>query len=154
MPVSRSFQIGVIGARFCSPKISFIAEELGVLIAKEGWTVICGGHGGVMEAACKGAYEVGGVTIGILPESNEAKANPYLTHVIKTGMAEARNVIIVQTSDALVAVDGKYGTLSEIALALARKKRVLGIETWNIPGVEEVGGPEQAVLRIKEILSE
>jgi uncharacterized protein (TIGR00725 family) len=152
--MSRSIQIGVIGARYCSPKISFVAEELGNLIAKEGWTVICGGHGGVMEAVSRGAYNEGGVTIGILPESNEAKANPYLTHVIKTGMAEARNMIIVQSSDALVAVDGKYGTLSEIALALARKKHVLGIGTWDIPGVEKVGSPEQALRRIKGILSE
>jgi uncharacterized protein (TIGR00725 family) len=149
-----SIQIGIIGGRFCSEKITAKAEELGRLVALHGWTLICGGRGGVMEAACKGALEAGGKTIGILPDSTGAKANPYLTHVIKTGMAEARNVIIVHSSDVLVAVDGKYGTLSEIALAIARKKRVLGIETWNIPGVEEVDGPEQAVTRIKEILSE
>ncbi len=152
--MGRRIQIGVIGARYCSPKTSSVAEELGRLIAKEGWVLISGGHGGVMEAACKGAYEEEGVTIGILPESGETKANPYLTHVIKTGMAEARNVIIVHTSDVLVAVDGKYGTLSEIALALARKKNVLGIETWNIPGVEELIDPEEAIIRIKEILGE
>lgn len=152
--MGRKIQIGVIGARYCSPRISGTAEELGRLISKEGWALISGGHGGVMEAACKGAYEGGGVTIGILPESGETKANPYLSHVIKTGMAEARNVIIVHSSDILVAVDGKYGTLSEIALALARKKHVLGIETWAIPGVEEVDGPKQALIRIKEILGE
>ncbi len=150
----RNIQIGVIGARYCSDKIARIAEELGRLIAEEGWVLISGGHGGVMEAASKGAFDEGGVTIGILPESSEAKANPYLTHVIKTGISEARNLLIVLSSDAIAAVDGKYGTLSEIALALARKKCVLGIETWDIPGVEKVEGPKQAVKRIKEILGE
>lgn len=154
MAEGRRTQIGVIGARYCGEKIADIAEELGRLIASQGWTLVCGGHGGVMEAACRGAFKAGGVTIGILPESNEAKANSYLTYVIKTGMSEARNLIIVLTSDALVAVDGKYGTLSEIALALARKKKVFGIESWDIPGVEEVNDPAEAIKRIKEVLGE
>ena len=152
--MGRKIQIGVVGARYCSDKTASIAKELGRLVSEEGWVLISGGHGGVMEAASKGSFEDGGITIGILPESGETKANPYLTHVIKTGMAEARNVIIVHSSDVLVAVDGKYGTLSEIALALAHKKHVLGIETWDIPGVEEVKSPEQAIRRVKEILGE
>ncbi len=148
----KSIQIGVIGARYCSSKICFVAEELGQLIAKEGWTLICGGRSGVMEAACRGAIQAGGVTIGILPDSTDAKANPYLTYTIKTGMGEGRNVIIVHSADVLVAVDGKYGTLSEIALALARHKPVFGIGTWNIPGVVEVENPANAVKKIKEVL--
>ena len=147
-----SIQIGVIGGRYCSDKIAGIAEELGRLIAREGWTLICGGRGGVMEAACRGAFEEGGVTIGILPDSTDIKANPYLTYTIKTGMGEGRNVIIVHSSDALVAVDGKYGTLSEIAMALARRKPVFGIGTWDISGVKMVNDPADAIERIKEVL--
>ncbi|MBN2380106.1 TIGR00725 family protein [candidate division WOR-3 bacterium] len=144
-------QVGVIGGRYCSPKTAEIAEELGALIAKQGWTLICGGRGGVMEAACRGAIETGGVTIGVLPDSTDQKANDFLTYTIRTGMGEGRNVIIVHSSDVLVAIHGKYGTLSEIALALARKKPVFGIGTWSIPGVEPVKTPEEAIARIKDL---
>lgn len=154
MEAERRIQIGVIGGRFCRDKVARIAEELGRLIAEQGWTLICGGRGGVMEAACKGAHDAGGVSIGILPDSNASKANPYLTHLILTGMGEGRNMIIVHSSDALVAVDGKYGTLSEIALALARKKPVFGIGTWDISGVKMVKDPADAIERIKEVLGE
>lgn len=150
----RRVQIGVIGGRFCRDKVAKQAEELGRLIASEGWTLICGGRGGVMEAACKGALQAGGVTIGVLPDSSEAKANPYLTHLVLTGMGEGRNVIIVHSSDALIAIDGKYGTLSEIALALARRKKVVGIGSWDIPGVIKVKNPREAIKRIKEVLSD
>jgi len=105
-----------------------------------------------MEAACKGARQAGGVTIGVLPDSTDAKANPYLTHIIRTGMGEGRNVIIVHSSDALVAVDGKYGTLSEIALALARRKPVFAIGSWDIPGMAAVRDAQEAVERIRETL--
>lgn len=149
---SKRVQIGIIGGRYCSEKTDKIAEELGRLIAKQGWSVVCGGRGGVMEAACRGAIQAGGATIGILPDSTDAKANPYLTYTIKTGMGEGRNVIIVHSSDVLVAVDGKYGTLSEIALALARRKKVLGMGSWDIPGVEKVKTPQEAIARIKEVL--
>ncbi|MBA7601025.1 hypothetical protein ES703_08088 [subsurface metagenome] len=154
MEESRNIQIGVIGGRFCRDKVARIAEELGRLIAEQGWTLICGGRGGVMEAACKGAIKAGGVTIGVLPDSSDSKANPYLTHLILTGMGEGRNVIIVHSSDALVAVDGKYGTLSEIALALARRKPVFGIGTWDISGAKKVKDPADAIERIKEVLGE
>lgn len=150
----RRVQIGVIGGRFCKDKVTKQAEELGRLIASEGWTLICGGRGGVMEAACKGALQAGGVTIGVLPDSSEAKANPYLTHLILTGMGEGRNVIIVHSSDALIAIDGKYGTLSEIALALARRKKVVGIGSWDIPGVIKVKNSREAIKRIKEVLGD
>jgi uncharacterized protein (TIGR00725 family) len=147
-----SIQIAIIGGRYCAEKIAAQAEELGKLIAEHGWTLICGGRGGVMEAACKGAFQAGGTTIGILPDSTGAKANPYLSHVIKTGMGEGRNVIIVHSADVLVAVDGKYGTLSEIALALARRKAILGLGTWDIPGVQKVKTPQEAIALIKEVL--
>jgi len=151
---NRRIQIGVIGGRYCSEKIAGVAEELGRLIARQGWTLVCGGRGGVMEAACKGAIEAGGVTIGVLPDSTGARANPYLTHTIKTGMGEGRNVIIVHSSDALIAVDGKYGTLSEIALALARRKPVFGIGSWDIPGVVKVADAAESIRRIKEMMGE
>lgn len=151
MEAERRIQIGVIGGRFCRDKTARVAEELGRLIAREGWTLICGGRGGVMEAACKGALKAGGVTIGILPDSTDVKANDFLTYTIKTGMGEGRNVIIVHSSDALVAVDGKYGTLSEIALALARRKKVIGIGSWDIPGVIKVNDPREAIKRLKEL---
>lgn len=151
MEAERRIQIGVIGGRFCGDKTARVAEELGRLIAREGWTLICGGRGGVMEAACKGALKAGGVTIGILPDSTDVKANDFLTYTIKTGMGEGRNVIIVHSSDALVAVDGKYGTLSEIALALARRKKVIGIGSWDIPGVIKVNDPREAIKRLKEL---
>ena len=152
MEAERRIQIGVIGGRFCRDKVARIAEELGRLIAEQGWTLICGGRGGVMEAACKGAIKAGGVTIGVLPDSSDSKANPYLTHLILTGMGEGRNVIIVHSADALVAVDGKYGTLSEIALALARRKPILGIGSWDIPGIEDVQTPQEAIRRLKELI--
>lgn len=148
----RKIQIGVIGGRYCREKIADQAEELGRLIAEEGWILICGGRGGVMEAACRGALDVGGVTIGILPDSTDNKANPYLTYIIPTGFGEGRNVIIVHSADVLVAVDGKYGTLSEIAMALARRKKVIGIGSWEIPGVINVGNPKEAIEKIKEVI--
>jgi len=144
-------QVGVIGGRYCSPKTAKVAEELGRLIAEEGWSLICGGRGGVMEAACKGAIRAGGATISVLPDSTGQKANDYLTYSIRTGMGEGRNVIIAHSSDVLVAIHGKYGTLSEIALALARKKPVFGIGTWSIPGVESVKTPGEAIARIKDL---
>jgi len=152
MKTCRHIQLGVIGGRYCSKSSAVIAEELGRLIANEGWTLVCGGRGGVMEAACKGAVEAGGITIGILPDSTGLKANPYLTHIIKTGMGEGRNLIIVHSADALIAVDGKYGTLSEIALALARKKMVITINSWNISGTIAVGDAQEAIMKIKEAL--
>ena len=127
-------QIGVIGGGTCSPEIYEIAREVGREIARNGFSLVCGGLGGVMEAACRGAREVEGITIGILPFTNKGDANPYCDIVIPTGIGHARNVLVVHASDALVAVDGETGTLSEIAIALKVGKPIVGIKTWDLEG--------------------
>jgi uncharacterized protein (TIGR00725 family) len=146
-------QIGVIGGGTCSPEIYAIAQEVGREIAQNGFSLVCGGLGGVMEAACRGAREAGGITIGILPTSDKRDANPYVDFVIPTGLGQARNVLVVHASDALVAVDGETGTLSEIAIALKVGKPIVGIKTWELEGrvplVQEGG---EAITMIMDML--
>jgi uncharacterized protein (TIGR00725 family) len=115
------------------------------LLAERGAVLVCGGLGGVMEAACRGAKEGGATTIGILPGSDRSAANPFVDLAIPTGLGEARNALVVRSADALIAVGGGYGTLSEIALALKAGKRVAGIESWDVEGVLAVPTPEAAV---------
>ncbi len=124
--------IGVIGGGRCSPEIAQIAEAVGREIARRGAVLVCGGLGGVMEAACRGAREAGGLTVGILPGNDPAEANPYVQIPIVTGMGEMRNVIIIKSVQAVIAVDGEYGTLSEIGHALKRGLPVVGIHTWEL----------------------
>jgi uncharacterized protein (TIGR00725 family) len=125
-------QIVVIGGAQCSAEIYEIACEVGREIAKKGFSLVCGGLGGVMEAACRGAKEQGGITIGILPSSNKRDANQYVDFIIPTGLGHARNFLVVYASDGLVAVDGEAGTLSEIAIALKVGKPIVGIKTWKL----------------------
>jgi uncharacterized protein (TIGR00725 family) len=106
---------------------------------------VCGGLGGVMEAACRGAKEGGGTTLGILPGSDRSAANPYVDLALATGLGEGRNLLIVRAADVLIAVGGGHGTLSEIALALRAGKRVIGLDTWEIEGVANAADPEAAV---------
>lgn len=101
-----------------------------------------------MEAACRGAKDAGGQTVGILPGTDRAAANPFVDTAIPTGLGEARNALVVRAADALIAVGGGYGTLSEIALALKAGKRVVGIGSWDIDGVVEVGDAEAAVAAV------
>jgi uncharacterized protein (TIGR00725 family) len=110
--------------------------------------LVCGGLGGVMEAACKGAKESGGTTVGILPGLDRADANPYVEVAVATGLGEARNALVVRAADALIAIGGGYGTLSEVALALRAGKRVVGLGTWDVEGVEPAGSPEAAVATV------
>ncbi len=124
--------IGVIGGQFCSDEEERIAYEVGSLLARRGAVLICGGLGGVMEASCKGAKEAGGTTIGILPGPFRGDANPFVDHAIATDMGQARNAVIVRTADAVIAVGGEYGTLSEIAMALKMGKKVVAISSWEI----------------------
>lgn len=127
--------VAVIGARVVDPALLEEAEKVGRVLAEHGVIVLTGGLGGVMEAASKGASEAGGLVLGILPGESTAAANPHVSVPVATGMGIARNVIIARTADALIAVGGEYGTLSEIAHALQMKKPVAGIGSWDIDGV-------------------
>ncbi|MBM3127320.1 MAG: TIGR00725 family protein [Chloroflexi bacterium] len=124
--------ISVVGARKCDAKTYALAEEVGFELARRGATVVCGGLGGVMQAACQGAKSAGGRTIGILPGRNYRDANPYVDIPIVTGIGEARNSIVVRTARAVIAIGGEYGTLSEIAFALKFGIPVIGLATWDL----------------------
>ncbi len=132
------------GADSCNAQVAQIAELVGREIAKAGAVLVCGGLGGVMEAACRGASQHGGLTIGILPTNNRDGANPYVQVAIATGLGEARNALIARTSDAVIAIGGEFGTLSEIGLALKMNKPVVGIETWELA---KGGQPSSAIHR-------
>jgi uncharacterized protein (TIGR00725 family) len=108
------------------------AEQAGRRLAEAGAVVVCGGLGGVMEAACRGAQSAGGTTLGILPGADRAAANIWVDIAVPTGLGEARNALVVRAADAVVAVAGEFGTLSEIALALKAGKPVVGVDTWSL----------------------
>lgn len=129
--------VGVIGGGQTSKEIGELAKDVGRRIAESGAVLLCGGRGGVMEMACKGAKEAGGLTVGILPTADPDDANPYVDVRIPTGMGFARNAIIAVASDALIAIDGRYGTLSEIAHALNLGKRVIGLRTWSLEQIDK-----------------
>lgn len=147
--------IGVIGGNYCSEADALAAEAVGRRIAEKGAMLICGGGQGIMEAACRGAAEAGGTTIGILPGGDCREANPYVTVPVATGMGIGRNIVIIRSARALIAIDGKYGTLSEIAYALQLHKPVFSLNSWtDIPGVVAVASPEEAVERAWAALEE
>jgi hypothetical protein len=137
--------IGVIGAGECDAELGRLAEEVGRGIAEAGAVLVSGGMGGVMEAACRGAKSAGGLTVGILPGPDRGGANECVDIAIATGIGEARNLAIIRTSDALIAVGGSYGTLSEIGFALKMGKKVIGLRTWDIDGITPVATAEEAV---------
>ncbi|MCE5333674.1 MAG: TIGR00725 family protein [Desulfobacteraceae bacterium] len=142
----RSPVIGVVGAGACSPDLAELAAEVGREIARKGAILICGGLGGVMNAAASGAKELGGVTLGILPGPDAADANEFIDFPIATNMGPGRNSIIVHTADVLIAVGGGYGTLSEVALALKIGKGVIALQPqFQVPGVLMVQTPLGAV---------
>src|SRR5436309_10492042 len=124
--------VAVCGPDPCPREVADRAENVGRLLARAGAVVVCGGHGGVMEAASKGAAEEGGTVIGILPGSSRTEGNQYLTVSIPTGMGEMRNALIIRSADAVIAVAGEFGTLSEIALALKVGVPVVGLGTWEL----------------------
>jgi uncharacterized protein (TIGR00725 family) len=124
--------LAVIGSATCSKAVAALAEAVGREIAQAGAVLICGGRGGVMEAACRGAKAQGGTTVGILPGLDRREANPYVDFPIVTGLGEARNAVVVRTADAVVAVSGGFGTLSEIGLALKMGRPVVGLGTWDL----------------------
>ena len=143
--MSRTPYVAVVGPGDASPEELQTAEEVGAGLAGLGAVVVTGGLGGVMEAACRGARGEGGTTVGILPGHDRAAANPFVDVAIATGLGEARNALVVRSADALVAVGGGFGTLSEIALALKAGKHVVGLGGWEIDDVESAATPEQAV---------
>ncbi len=122
-----------------------MAYEVGRLIAGEGAMLACGGLSGIMEAACRGAFESGGITLGILPGDTKDKANPYVTIPLPTGMGVGRNILVVRASDSLIAMDGGSGTLSEIAFALNIGVPVVDLGGWKIEGTVPVKTPDEAV---------
>jgi uncharacterized protein (TIGR00725 family) len=121
------------------------AEEVGRLLAEAGAIVVTGGLGGVMEAASRGAREVGGTTLGILPGSERAEANAWVSVAVPTGMGEARNALVARAADAIVAVGGEWGTLSEIALVCKAGKPAAGLSSWDLEGVVSCETPAEAV---------
>ena len=150
--------VAVVGASRCTPQEAEIAEAVGRELARRGAILICGGRGGVMEAACRGAKAGGGRTVGILPGTSRHQANPYVDIPIVTGLGEARNLIIVRSADAVIAVGGEYGTLSEIAFALKLGVPVVGLGTWelskggqSVEAIVRAASPVEAVERALEL---
>ena len=144
--------ISVIGAGECASELALLAQEVGSLIAQRGHLLVCGGLGGVMDAAAHGASVAGGTVIGILPDEDRARASRWLTVSIPTGMGQARNALVAAAGDAVIAVGGGYGTLSEIGFALKLGRPVVGLETWELDssrtgsgGVLKASSPRDAV---------
>lgn len=145
-------RIGVIGASRCSKKIARIAYEVGREIAKIKATLICGGLGGVMEEAARGAKENEGLTVGVLPGLSASDANPYIDIPIVTGMDHGRNIIVVRSCDTIIAIGGREGTLSEIAFSLKLMIPLVGLETWKIAGMIEAVDARDAVRKAFQAL--
>jgi len=144
--VGNPIYVAVIGGGEASPDLLDLAREVGREVARRGAVLLCGGLGGVMAAAAQGAQEEGGVSIGILPDPDRSRANPYLTYSLPTNLGHARNVLIAHAADALIAVDGGHGTISEAAIALKLGKPVIGLHvSWDMPGLSRAATPGEAV---------
>ena len=146
MPDSRKF-VAVIGGSQASAKETKLAEEVGRQLAKKGVVLVCGGLGGIMEAACRGARSQGGITVGILPGEKREAANPYVQIPVVTGMGYARNVAVAKSAQAVIAIGGSYGTLSEIAHALQSDVPVIGLNTWSL---SRNGQPDKSIIPAKK----
>ncbi len=151
--------VGVIGERDASPENILRAYTVGHLLAERGFALVCGGLGGVMEAACHGACDAGGLTLGILPGIDAAEANPYVQIAIVTGLNEARNLLIVRSALVLIAIGGEYGTLSEMAFALKMNKPVIALHSWqperpgiSHPTLHTAQTPEEAIELLLRLL--
>ena len=137
--------VAVVGPGEASEAVVAQAEAVGRLVAAKGGVVVCGGLGGAMAAACRGAKAAGGTTLGILPGADRLDANPWVDVAVATGMGEARNAVVVRTADVVVAVAGGYGTLSEIALALRLGRPVISLGSWEVDGVQQAEDAADAV---------
>jgi uncharacterized protein (TIGR00725 family) len=138
--------IAVIGDSSCSPEEAKLAESVGELLAQRGACIVCGGLGGVMEAVCRGAKSKGGLTVGILPGEDPSMANPWVDIPVVTGLGEARNVAVVKSAQAMIAIGGGYGTLSEIAHALKSSIPVIGLNTWSL---SRNGQGDDSIIRVQ-----
>ncbi len=153
--------IAVIGGSDVSPPVETLAEEVGREIARHGAVLVCGGLSGVMEAACRGADGEGGLTVGILPGDNRLSANPYVKIPIATGIGYARNAAVAKSAQAVIAIDGSYGTLTEIAYALQGGIPVIGLDTWSISindredtSIIRASSPKEAVESAVELIKD
>lgn len=140
--MSRRRQVAVIGGAKCEQgsEAARFAEEVGKRLADAGVTLVCGGLTGVMEAACRGVAEANGVAIGLVPGNSVDEANPYCTHVVATGIGHARNLAVVSSGDAVIAIGGEWGTLSEIGFARALGRPVIALRSWSMSGRERMEG--------------
>jgi len=138
--------IAVIGNSSCSPEEAKLAENVGELLAQQGVTVICGGLAGVMESVCRGAKSKSGLTVGVLPGQDSSAANPWVDIPVVTGLGEARNVVIAKSAQAVIAIGGGYGTLSEIAYALKSNIPVIGLNTWSL---SRNGREDASIIRVQ-----
>lgn len=143
--MSRQRLVSVIGAGSAGPEVLEAAREVGRLLAGRGLGVVCGGLGGVMEAAARGCSQAGGLAVGILPVAQAEAANPWCRVVIPTGMGQARNTLVVLAGEGAIAVAGGAGTLSEIGHALKANRPVVGLGSWQVAGVRRATGPAEAV---------
>ncbi len=154
-----AIQVAVIGSSRAGRELLHDAELVGATLASGGATVVTGGLGGVMEAASRGAKSAGGLTVGFLPGTDRSDANEWVDVVVPTGLGEARNVLVVRSAQAVVAVGGEYGTLSEIALALRDGRAVIGVKTWSLTrgdgeldyGILSIDDPVEAAKRALQI---
>ncbi|SFG79088.1 hypothetical protein SAMN04488063_2953 [Halopelagius inordinatus] len=143
-------RVSVIGGGTVTQQRLDAAYSTGRLLAERGHTVVCGGLGGIMEAACRGASDAGGETIGILPTDRREDANDYVDTAIATGLGHARNALVAMNGDAVVAIGGSGGTLSEIGFSFVYDRPLAGLDTHDVPGVERVETPEQAVEYVED----
>ncbi len=153
MKPKRNPVIAIIGAGKCSKKLRDMAAEAGKYVAEHGGIVVCGGLGGIMEGAARGAKEAGGVTIGILPGEIKDEANEFIDYVIPSGFGEARNILVVRTADAVIAFPGKYGTLSEMALALQAGIPLVAVNAWKLgEDIKQVDTPLEAAKTVMDLV--
>jgi uncharacterized protein (TIGR00725 family) len=158
----RRRQVAVSGGAADPPAdVLAAAEDVGRRLAEAGITLVCGGLGGVMDAAARGGAEAGGIVIGIVPDVDPADANPHCTHVVATGIGHARNLAVVASGDAVIAIGGEWGTLSEIAFARRLGRPVIALQTWTVrgigpmaeaPGIIVTGDPAEAVAAVQEAI--
>jgi len=150
--VTGPLYVSVSGSGDAPPEVIALAEEVGSRLAAANAVVVCGGLGGVMEAVCRGAKSAGGTTVGILPGTTHSDANDFVDVALPTGLGESRNALVARAADALIAIGGEFGTLSEIALAIKIGKPVIGLGTWDlhrrgeaVDAIKAAATPEEAV---------